>query len=136
MGSRPAFDTNTSMRRSLIAAAALSGLLAGCADSTPAYSGAVTTWRPVDVGRISVTYDVRNDGAVATRVGCILDAVIPSGNTIEKMSVPGREIRPGTSLRASDVIPIPDQGAFLVGDVTAGRCERFRGRSHPAPAGE
>src|SRR6476646_9059364 len=114
------------MRRLMIAVA-LCALLAGCGGSSPSFSGAVASWRPLDLGRISVTFDVRNDGNVATRVGCSLDAVIPSGNTVQKMSVSSHEVRPGSSLRMSDVIPIPDQGAFLVDHVTTGPCEGFGG---------
>ena len=79
-----------------------------------------------------MTYDVRNDGSTATRIGCTLDAVIPSGNTIQKMSVSSRAVRPGSSLRVSDVIPIPNQGAFLVDHVTAGPCDGIGGVSRPA----
>jgi hypothetical protein len=113
------------MRRLGIALTTLAVLLAGCGGARQSFSGSVANWRPVDRNRISVTYDVHNDGSAPARVGCILDAVIPSGNTIEKTSFTDRAVRPGSWLRISDVIPIPGQGAFLVADVTAGHCERF-----------
>jgi hypothetical protein len=107
----------------MIATAALFALVAGCGSAAPSFSGAVTMWRPLDLGRISVTYRARNDGPVATRVECSLEAVIPSGNTIQKMSFSDRVVPPGSSVRVSEVIPVPDQAAYLVDHVTAGPCD-------------
>jgi len=117
-----------------LGATTLAVLLAGCGSSS-AFSARMTSWSPIDNGRIVVEYQVENDSPVPARVGCILTATDRAGNGVSNFVV-SRMVGPGRSARSVGYLRTLDHPAFRVQDVTVGDCTRALHGSPSAPPAE